>query len=126
MSDFSLMVNLRAKYAQRDALVLQRVQKYQREIEEPLTFSEVVDEYEFLSELHWEDGVVDDVQAYCAYLSHLSPFGEEDSAALSNALFEHHMSAQETTFENASADLKEDLVKSGYFETEKENSHITA
>ena len=109
-----------------DALVLQRVQKYQREIEEPLTFSEVVDEYEFLSELYWEDGVVDDVQAYCAYLFYAEPFGEEDSAALNNALFEHHMSAQETTFENASADLKEDLVKSGYFETEKEDSHITA
>jgi hypothetical protein len=125
MSDFSLMVNLRAKYAQQDALVLQRVQEYQRDIEEPLTFSEVVKEQDFLSDLYWEDGVVDNVQAYCAYLWHLSPFGEEESAALDNALFEYHMSEQEASFGWAVGDIKDDLALERY-KKKKEDSHITA
>jgi len=143
MSDFSLMENLRAKYAQRDALVLQRVQEYQtsdpklcdvrplqpapllRDIEEPLTFCEVVDDHDFLSPLYWEDGVVDDVQAYCAYLFYAEPFGEEDSTALSNALFEYHMSEQEASFGWAVDDIKEDLALERH-KKKKEDSHIAA
>ena len=126
MSDFSLMVNLRAKYARRDALVLQRVQEYQRDVGEPMTWDEVLEERDFLSPLYWDDGISDGVQAYCAYLFAATPFGQSNSEALRWGLFHFHIHEQETTFENALDDLKEDLVKNGYFDTEKEDSHITA
>ena len=126
MSDFSLMVNLRAKYAQWDALVLQRVQEYQRDVGEPMTWDEVLEEKDFFSPLYWEDGVVDDVQAYCAYLFAATPFGQSNSEALRWGLFHFHIHEQETAFENALDSLKEALVESGYLDTKKEDSHITA
>lgn len=121
----SVLENLRANYSAKDALVLQRVQEYQRDIEEPLTFSEVVVEQDFVSELYWEDGFEDGVQAYCAYLSYLSPFGEKDSAALDSALFQYHMSEQEASFGWAVDDIKDDLSFERY-KKKKEDSHITA
>jgi hypothetical protein len=129
MSDFSLMVNLRAKYAQQDALVLQRVQEYQayqRDFGQPMTWDEVVEERDFFSPLYWDDGVRDGVQAYCAYLFYAKPFGEKDSEALRWGLFRFHIHEQETTFEKALADLTEDLVETRYLETEKEDSHKAA
>jgi hypothetical protein len=119
-----VLENLRAKYAQRDALVLQRVQEYQRDIEEPLTFCEVVEEHDFLSPLYWEDGFVDDVQAYSAYLWYAKPFGD-DSAALDSALFDYHMSEQEASFGWAVDDIKDDLARERD-KKKKEDSHITA
>ena len=123
----SVQENLRAKYAERDALVRQRVQEYQRDIEGPLTFSEVVYERDFLSGLYWEDGFEDDVQAYCAYLWHLSPFGD-DSADLRFALFRYHMDEQEASFGWAKDDIKKDLALERYkrYKKKKEDSHIAA